>query len=508
MKKICLLLIMPFYFATLMAQSIGINTDASNADSSAILDIKSSSKGVLIPRLTKAQRDAVVNPANGLMIFQTDNTPGIYTFNTAGGWALMNDNLGNHQAAKDINLNGFHLFNNNPKTSLTLGQNGNLSLRTLVEGGGISPINVEKFRIDSAGSFFIRSDLGIGSIPIEGKGYRMMWHAFKAAFRAGAADSTCWNDNNMGFFSWAGGNETIATGVFSFAFGDASLATGTSSVAMGSNNTAAGGASTAMGFKARALGLGSVALGYGVSATGQHSVAIGHTATNNNFKGTMAMGDASTNDSVRNSADNQFVSRYAGGYKLFSNSTTSIGVQLTPGGSSWSFLSDSTKKENFTQANAELFLHKLRGLKLGSWNYKSQPAANYRHYGPMAQEIFSAYGKDEHGTIGCDTLLASADMDGIIMIMLQGLEKRSLNEQQQNKKLQDELKKTKSIVTKLAEENRSLTKKIAAIEQIQQTIVMNYMKQKDDVSNEFHLSGNKIQQKTTGTNSKKIKRSL
>lgn len=43
----------------------------------------------------------------------------------------------------------------------------------------------------------------------------------------------------------------------------------------------------------------------------------------------------------------------------------------------------------------------------------------------MAQEIFHYFGKDDYGTIGNDTTLATADMDGIMMIALQALEKRT-----------------------------------------------------------------------------------
>ena len=51
-------------------------SDGSNADGSAILDVKSSSKGFLMPRMTEAQKNAVSNPASGLMIFQTDGESG------------------------------------------------------------------------------------------------------------------------------------------------------------------------------------------------------------------------------------------------------------------------------------------------------------------------------------------------------------------------------------------------------------------------------------------------
>lgn len=48
---------------------IGIGTTTPNA--SAILDITSTSKGLLLPRLTTAQRDAIASPVSGLMVFNT-----------------------------------------------------------------------------------------------------------------------------------------------------------------------------------------------------------------------------------------------------------------------------------------------------------------------------------------------------------------------------------------------------------------------------------------------------
>lgn len=51
---------------------IGVNTDNSTPDPSAILDAKSTSKGFLPPRMNTTQRDAVTNPAEGLTIYNTD----------------------------------------------------------------------------------------------------------------------------------------------------------------------------------------------------------------------------------------------------------------------------------------------------------------------------------------------------------------------------------------------------------------------------------------------------
>ena len=71
--RVLLLLALPFLA---QAQSVGVGTTAPNA--SAALDVVSSAKGALLPRLTSAQRTAIASPATGLIVFQTDGTPGFY----------------------------------------------------------------------------------------------------------------------------------------------------------------------------------------------------------------------------------------------------------------------------------------------------------------------------------------------------------------------------------------------------------------------------------------------
>lgn len=55
---------------------VGINTITPN--SSSALDINSSNKGMLIPRMSKSERNGISNPAHSLLIYQTDNIPGYY----------------------------------------------------------------------------------------------------------------------------------------------------------------------------------------------------------------------------------------------------------------------------------------------------------------------------------------------------------------------------------------------------------------------------------------------
>ena len=83
MKNIFTLLAAVLITATTYAQ-IGINNET--PDASAALDITSTTGGLLVPRMTETQRDAISPAATGLMIYQTDNTAGFYYYN-GSSWA-------------------------------------------------------------------------------------------------------------------------------------------------------------------------------------------------------------------------------------------------------------------------------------------------------------------------------------------------------------------------------------------------------------------------------------
>ena len=79
MKKIFLFLLSSTIIISFVsAQNVGVNGDGSNPDASAMLDVKSINKGLLVPRMTQAQKTAIASPATGLVIFQTDGNPGFY----------------------------------------------------------------------------------------------------------------------------------------------------------------------------------------------------------------------------------------------------------------------------------------------------------------------------------------------------------------------------------------------------------------------------------------------
>ncbi len=301
------------------------------------------------------------------------------------------------------------------------------------------------FNVGGVDGALFTGTYGTGTISATGPGTRMMWYPAKSAFRVGHVDGTQWDDGNIGIASIAMGNSTTASGH--------------SSTAMGLWTTASGDFSTAMGYQTTASGDYSTAMGYRTKTNGDYSTVIGKfIEINADSDGSFMISDASqTYTAHKLSGSNRYWALFRGGYKLYTNSGATTGASLASGANSWGSASDSTKKENYLNVNGEYFLNSISKLKLGSWNYKSQNPQDFRHYGPMAQEIFYYFGKDDFGTIGNDTTLATADMDGIMMIALQALEKRTV---EQAKVIKTFMKKSNEQIDMIA----MLTKRIEAIE--------------------------------------------
>ena len=76
MKKITTIALM--LFTAFSYAQVGVNTNT--PDASSALEIESTTGGILIPRLTQTQRDAITAPATGLMIYQTNQSTGFYFF--------------------------------------------------------------------------------------------------------------------------------------------------------------------------------------------------------------------------------------------------------------------------------------------------------------------------------------------------------------------------------------------------------------------------------------------
>jgi hypothetical protein len=78
-------LIISMFIVTVVTGQVAVNNDGSVADGSAMLDVKSTTKGMLIPRMSSSQRTAISSPAAGLMVFDTDENAFFY-YDVSNGW--------------------------------------------------------------------------------------------------------------------------------------------------------------------------------------------------------------------------------------------------------------------------------------------------------------------------------------------------------------------------------------------------------------------------------------
>ncbi|MEO6230686.1 MAG: FG-GAP repeat protein [Ferruginibacter sp.] len=78
------LFVMLLLITTVHAQGVGINTDGSQPNASALLDVKSTTKGMLFPRMSTNERNAIVNPVAGLLVFDL-NEKTLYMYD-GGKW--------------------------------------------------------------------------------------------------------------------------------------------------------------------------------------------------------------------------------------------------------------------------------------------------------------------------------------------------------------------------------------------------------------------------------------
>ncbi|MBL0357262.1 MAG: tail fiber domain-containing protein [Chitinophagaceae bacterium] len=265
-------------------------------------------------------------------------------------------------------------------------------------------------------------------------------------------------DTASGDYSTASGYYCKASGEGSTAMGFGSTASGIHSFAAGGGSAASGEGSTAMGF-GTASGNKSTAIGYQAEASGNNSVAIGTYVSTNGLTGSFVFGDHAPSAAQTRSptAADQFACFFDGGYYFVTDRRVQhIGVRCLNSQNSWSAISDVRLKEKFEPINGEDFLHKISAMPLTTWNYKGQDSKTLRHYGPMAQDFYAAFGKDKLGTIGCDTLINQQDFLGVNLIAIQALEKRTAKISQLEKDNQDIKKENEMLKNMLLQMRKEL----------------------------------------------------
>jgi trimeric autotransporter adhesin len=359
MKKTFLSLVSGCIFSVAMAQtntfplsgSAGIGTTTPNTSSA--LEMVSTTKGLLIPRMTQAQKNAIASPANGLIIYQTNNTKGFYYYD--GSWknipngrlysdstnfaaglnSLINDTAGLHNTAIgnyamysnigdlyngiDNTAVGFKsLFlndgsggegsgsNNTAIGSFALYSNINSSHNTAI--GAYSLTNLQAFGgfgNTALGSQTLRH-LNSGSYNTA-IGYSSLTNSTDASFNTAIGYEALYN-NSTGEFNTANGYVALysnITGENNSAFGDGALyqnSTGSNNSAfgissLGNNNGSYNSAFGGNALTSNTTGITNTAVGYNsltANTTGTRNTAVGKDALliNSNGSYNTAMGYA------------------------------------------------------------------------------------------------------------------------------------------------------------------------------------------------------------------------
>jgi hypothetical protein len=279
-------------------------------------------------------------------------------------------------------------------------------------------------------------------------------------------------------FSNSTGNDNTASGVEALF----SNTTGSFNTADGFNalfNNTTGFSNTATGFDA----LLSTTTGAGNTGTGVEALVFNTTGGANTASGDSALFNNTTGSDNTGIGLEALFSNTTGNFNTAIgvladvsagnlNNATAIGAQAVVNASNkirlgnsnvtviegqvaFTASSDRTKKENFKSMDGEHVLRKIRGFELTSWNFIGHDPKEFRHYGPMAQDFFAAFGHDGVGNIGSDTTINSGDIAGILMIAVQALEKRTT-----------ELKQTKAKLAGLAAQVQQLKTKQAYFETV------------------------------------------
>ena len=211
------------------------------------------------------------------------------------------------------------------------------------------------------------------------------------------------NTASGGFSSVGGGTSNDASGsLATVAGGLDNTGSGTrSTVSGGENNLASGSFSTVAG-------------GRGNKAQGSFSFAAGREA-NAIHSGAFVWADNSGAGNFLSLAINEFNVRAAGGTRIYSNPSATVGAWLSPGASAWSAFSDRAVKENLVSIDPLDVLDRLSRVPIDEWNLISQDPS-IRHMGPMAQDFHAAFGLGES-----NRHISTTDADGVALAAIQGL---------------------------------------------------------------------------------------
>lgn len=251
---------------TAQAQKDNVGIGTAKPDQSALLDLSSQTKGLLIPRMSLQQRGTIQNPANGLMIYQTDFLSGFYYFD-GKEWKSLASATGANSIAADPN--DWSFTGNAPAAGSFIGTTNSLPLVFKVENAPAGFVSLAtQYNTFLGASTPASSITGIGNTGIGTNALANI---------TTTNNNTAIGANTLSASAGSTSSTAVGSSALRYNIGDANTAIGVSAMTnntSGANNVAVGN----LALTANTTGLYNMAIGFASlysNSTGSNNMGIG-----------------------------------------------------------------------------------------------------------------------------------------------------------------------------------------------------------------------------------------
>ena len=368
-----IVLILVFWAPPVFAQ-VGIGTGTPN--SSAVLELVSTSKGLLVPRLTSAQTAAITLPATSLLIYQTDGSPGFYyNAGTPGlpNWIAIS---GPDGTVSSIST-GTGLTGGPITATGTISAQNTVALwnANSLQGTSVSataPVNGQLLQFNGnswAGAFSTWANMALSNLTSTSINQSLLPNN-SGVYNLGSS-TLLWNS------AWFTGNVNLNI---------------TASIA---------------GINVEHYGNSGTPIKAVINSAANSTVCL--------LSQTYGTGRLCEFDNFNESNPNSLIYLANAGTGKWLDAGGN--AYLSSGGTNWVNASDVNAKQNIVLVNGKSILSKINQLSISEWSYKFD-RATVRHIGPMAQDFYDLFGLGQD-----DRSISTIDPAGIALAGIKELSK-------------------------------------------------------------------------------------